>query len=69
MSEIASHKESIDLLEKEGGELQSQASPKEQTMVNRQVGDVKKRYDDLNFTLDEKEVRIHSGMCYTQHNM
>ena len=58
LSEVAAHKESIDILESEGQELNPQASPEDQTMVNRLVGDVNKRYDDLNFTLEEREVQL-----------
>ena len=39
-----------------GSALKSQGSTEDKKMVDRWVGDLLKRYDDLNFTLDEKNV-------------
>lgn len=56
MTEVQSRKEPIDALNTEGGALRSRASSEDQRMVERMVGDVRKRYEDLDFTLEEKKV-------------
>ena len=56
MTEMQSKKELIDALNSEGGELKAKASSEDQRMVDRMLGDVRKRYEDLDFTLEEKKV-------------
>lgn len=58
MTEMQSKKELIDALNSEGSELKAKASSEDQRMVDRMLGDVRKRYEDLDFTLEEKKV-IH----------
>ena len=59
MMEAQSRKEPIDALNAEGSELKSRASSEDQRMVDRMVGDVRKRYEDLDFTLEEKKVTLN----------
>lgn len=59
MTEVQSKKELIDALNSEGGELKTKASSEDQRMVDRMLGDVRKRYEDLDFTLEEKKVSHH----------
>jgi hypothetical protein len=56
MTEMQSKKELIDALNSEGGGLKAKASSEDQRMVDRMLGDVRKRYEDLDFTLEEKKV-------------
>ena len=58
LNEVQSKKEAIDALSSEGGELKVKASSDDQRMVERLLGDVRKRYEDLDFTLEEKKVRF-----------
>ena len=51
-----SHKQPIEALKAEGDALKVQGSPEEQRIVDRWVEDTRKRYEDLKFTLDEREV-------------
>ena len=61
MTEVHSHKDPIEALNAEGSELKTRASSEDQRMVDRMLGDVRKRYEDLDFTLEEKKV-VHSSM-------
>lgn len=61
LTEAQSHKEPIDALSAEGSELKTRASSEDQRMVERWVGDVKKRYEDLDFTLEEK--KVSTSLC------
>lgn len=54
--EVQSHEAEIEAVKAKGNALKSQGSPEDKKMVDRWVGDLLKRYDDLNFTLDEKNV-------------
>ena len=56
MNEVQAQKEPIEALNAEGSELRTRASSEDQRMVERMVGDVRKRYEDLDFTLEEKKV-------------
>ena len=62
MTEVQSKKEPIDALNSEGGDLKTKASSEDQRMVDRMLGDVRKRYEDLDFTLEEKKVSHLSGL-------
>lgn len=49
--------------------MKAQGSTEDKKMVDRWVGDLLKRYDDLNFTLDEKNVRnYHVVQCSERLN-
>ena len=61
MTEMQSKKELIDALNSEGGELKAKASSEDQRMVDRMLGDVRKRYEDLDFMLEEKKVSHSIG--------
>ena len=56
VAEVKSHEDQIDAVKAKGRVLKSQGSTEDKKMVDRWVGDLLKRYDDLNFTLDEKQV-------------
>lgn len=58
---MESHKEPIEALSTEGGELKTKASSEDQRMVDRVMGDVRKRCEDLDFMLEEKKVRKPSS--------
>ena len=57
--EVQSHEAGIEAVKTKGNALKSQGSPEDRKMVDRWVGDLLKRYDDLNFTLDEKDVCLY----------
>lgn len=56
VEEVKSHEDQIEAVRAKGSALKSQGSTEDKKMVDRWVGDLLKRYDDLNFTLDEKNV-------------
>ena len=51
-----SHEPQIEAVKAKGHALKSQGTPEDKKMVDRWVGDLVKRYEDLSFTLDEKDV-------------
>lgn len=53
---MRSHEGQIEAVRAKGNALKAQGSTEDKKIVDRWVGDLLKRYDDLNFTLDEKEV-------------
>ncbi len=53
---MENHEEPISQLEAEGEALKEQGSVEDQRVVDRWLGDILKRYEDLKFSLDEKEV-------------
>jgi hypothetical protein len=59
---VRSHEAQIEAVKAKGHALKSQGTPEDKKMVDRWVGDLVKRYDDLSFTLDEKDV-CHSMCC------
>ncbi len=56
MEEVKSHEGEIEAVKAKGAAVKAQGSTEDRKMVDRWVGDLLKRYDDLNFTLDEKNV-------------
>lgn len=56
VAEVKSHEDQIEAVKGKGAALKSQGTPEDKKMVDRWVGDLLKRYDDLNFTLEEKKV-------------
>lgn len=51
-----SHEEPITQLKAEGEALKKQGGQEEQRVVERWLGDILKRYEDLRFSMDEREV-------------
>ena len=56
MEEVKSHEPQIEAVKVKGDTLKGQGTTEDRKMVERWVGDLLKRYDDLNFTLEEKNV-------------
>ena len=56
IEEVRSHEGQIEAVKAKGEAVKAQGSTEDKKMVDRWVGDLLKRYDDLNFTLDEKNV-------------
>lgn len=56
VEEVLSHEGQIEAVKERGLALKGQGTPEDRKMVERWLGDLLKRYDDLNFTLDEKNV-------------
>ena len=56
MEEVRSHEAQIEDVKVKGSALKAQGSPEDKKMVDRWAGDLLKRYDDLNFVLEEKQV-------------
>ncbi len=54
---MESHRDPISQLRAEGEALKKQGSVGDQRVVDRWLGDIHKRYEDLEFSLDEREVR------------
>ena len=65
LEEVKSHKAQIEAVKARGGALKEQGSPEDKKMVDRWIGDLLKRFDDLNFIMEEKKVKhqssIHGG--------
>lgn len=59
VAEVKSHEDKIESVRTKAAAVKSQGTPEDKKMVDRWVGDIIKRYDDLNFTLDEKEASQH----------
>ncbi len=62
-NEVESHQEPISQLKAEGDALKGQGNQEDQRVVDRWLGDILKRYEDLTFSLDEREVCIYSIIC------
>lgn len=56
VEEVRSHEAQIEDVKVKGAALKAHGSPEDKKMVDRWVGDLLKRYDDLNFVLEEKKV-------------
>jgi len=56
MEDVRSHGPQIEEVKAKGDPLKAQGSPEDKKMVDRWVGDLLKRYDDLNYVMEEKKV-------------
>ncbi len=56
MEDVRSHEAQIEDVKEKGAALKAQGSPEDKKMVDRWVGDLLKRYDDLNYVMEEKKV-------------
>ena len=61
MEDVRSHGPQIEEVKAKGSPLKAQGSPEDKKMVDRWVGDLLKRYDDLNYVMEEKKVKPKTG--------
>ena len=62
-NDVKAHEAQIEVMRAKGNTLKIQGSPEDKKMVDRWIGDLLKRYDDLNFTLEEKKVSSKQALC------
>lgn len=55
---MQTHEAQIEAVKAKGHALKCQGTTEDKKMVERWVGDLVKRYDDLSFTLEEKNVTL-----------